>query len=99
MPRTPSKTLISRLTSSAKVLVAVKCMALLASVSIMLACSDSSMMDLSAEGYRQMGGPAGRAGHVLMRAAAADARAQEQRAHEQELARQGLNAFLQLYGR
>ena len=99
MPRTPSKTLISRLTSSAKVLVAVKCMALLASVSIMLACSDSSMMDLSAEGYRQMGGPAGRAGHVLMRAAAADARAKEQRTHEQEVARQALGALLHLYGR
>ena len=99
MTRTPLKTLIGRLTSSAKVLVAVKCLALLASVSIMLACSDSSVMDLSAEGYRQMGGPAGRAGHVLMRAAAADARAKEQRTHEQEVARQALGALLNLYGR
>ena len=86
MDRTTSKTLILRLMSSAKVLVAVKCMALLASVSLMLACNDSSGLALSAEGFRQMGGPRGAAGYLLMSAAAADARVQEQRAHERELA-------------
>jgi len=86
MTRTHSRTRIARLTDNAKVLVAVKCMALLASVGLMLACSESSALDLSAQGFRQMGGPRGAAGYLLMSAAAADARVKEQRAHERELA-------------
>jgi len=68
--------------SETRLVLGLKCGALLVSAWMLAGCEKSTLMSVSAVGYRQMGGPFGAGMALLMNAAAKDQALKEQRAHE-----------------